>query len=264
MSQSDKDTPKIFSVDFIENTTKNTACQFHNAYELCYFSAGSRTYIVNEEVYDAVPCSFILIPPYVQHSTCGTEAVTRTVIYFNKELLLDYFSEAFTDVLISELSMPIFSLTVGYEGFSRTVEQLQAAYSEHRESSAALFLAELLLAVREAKRIPPKQKSETVQSTVARALKYIESNFYSIESLDEIAKELRVSLSYLEASFRKNTGISLMQYVIKTRINYASRLLLEGKKSITEISLLCGFNSSTHFSNTFKKHTGVSPRAYRG
>ena len=264
MSQSDKDEPKIFSVDFIANTTKNTACQFHNAYELCFFSAGSRTYIVNEEVYDAVPCSFILIPPYVQHSTCGTEAVTRTVIYFTKELLLDYFSESFTRELLSELSEPIFSLTASADAFSHTVEELKCAYSEHRKASAVLCLARLLEIAREAKRIPAKQKSETVQSTVTRALKYIETNFGSIESLKEIADELRVSLSYLEASFRKNTGISLMQYVIKTRINYASRLLLEGKKSITEISLLCGFNSSTHFSNTFKKHTGVSPRAYRG
>ncbi len=264
MTQSDKDTPKIFSVDFIANTTKNTACQFHNAYELCYFSAGSRTYIVNEEVYDAMPCSFILIPPYVQHSTCGTEAVTRTVIYFTKSFLLEYFSEAFTHELLSELLVPIFSLTASDDAFFRTVEEIKRAHSEHRKANAALCLAKLLETVRESKRIPAKQKSETVQSTVTRALKYIEANFSGIESLQEIADELRVSLSYLEASFRKNTGISLMQYVIKTRINYASKLLLEGKKSITEISLLCGFNSSTHFSNTFKKHMGVSPRAYRG
>ena len=264
MMQSNNDAPKIFSVDFIKNTTQNTACQFHNAYELCFFSSGSRTYIVNEEVYDAVPCSFILIPPYIQHSTCGTEAVTRTVIYFTEGFLLDYFSEAFSYELLSDLSVPIFSITSYDDGFFHIVEELKSAHSEHRKSTAALCLARLLEAVRDAKRIPAKPRSETVQSTVTRALKYIETNFSSIESLQEIADELRVSLSYLEASFRKNTGISLMQYVIKTRINYASRLLLEGKKSITEISLLCGFNSSTHFSNTFKKHTGVSPRTYRG
>ena len=263
MPKSNNEMPKIFSVDFAVNTTKNTACQFHNAYELCVFSSGSRTYILNEEVYDAAPSSFILIPPYIQHSTCGTDAVTRTVIYFTGEFLLDYFSEEFTRALLSELSTPIFSLISQDTDFLHTVEELKSAHQEHRKAKAALCLAELLLTAREAKRIPAKQKSETVQNTVTRALKYIETNFGNIENLQEIADELRVSLSYLEASFRKNTGISLMQYVIKTRINYASRLLLEGKKSITEISLLSGFNSSTHFSNTFKKHTGVSPRAYR-
>ena len=255
--------PKIFSVDFVENTTKNTACQFHGTYEICFFFTGSRTYIVNEQVYDAKPYSFIIIPPYVQHSTCGTDAATRTVIYFNRAFLEDYFSEKFITELLAGLSAPLFGLTHPEGDFPRIAEALKIVYFQHRKTDAALYLGQLLQSVKSAKQLPAKQKSETVQNTVTRALKYIENKFGTLENLQEIASELRVSLSYLEASFRKSTGISLMQYVIKTRINYAAKLLLENKKSITEIAFICGFNSATHFSNTFKKHTGVSPRAYR-
>ncbi len=263
MQKTDTNEPKIFSVDFVENTTKNTACQFHATYELCFFSAGNRTYIANEQVYDAKPYSFIIVPPFVQHSTCGTEAATRTVVYFNRAFLEDYFSENFIDELLAGLSAPLFAQTYSEGDFPCLVEALKIAYFQHRKANAALYLGQLLQAVKSAKQLPAKQKSETVQNTVTRALKYIENKFETLENLQEIANELRVSLSYLEASFRKSTGISLMQYVIKTRINYAAKLLLEKKKSITEIALICGFNSATHFSNTFKKHTGVSPRAYR-
>lgn len=254
--------PKTFSVDFVANTTKNTACQFHNAYELCFFFAGTRTYIVNEQIYDAEPYSLIIIPPYMQHSTCGTEAVTRAVVYFTKSFLLDYFSENFTQELLLKLSSPFFARTSDNE-FSRLIERIKTAHSEHRKTDAALCLAQLLQMANTAEQIPAKQKSEMVQNTITRALKYIETNFSEIRNLEEIAKKLKISLSYLEASFRKSTGTSLMQFVIKTRLNHATKLLLETKKSIAEISLLCGFHSSTHFSNTFKKHMGHSPRAYR-
>lgn len=252
-----------FSMDFATNTMKNTACQFHHSYEICFFTAGHRTYIINEEIYDAVPNSIIIIPPYVQHSTCGTEAATRIVVYFTEQLLTEFFSKTFIKELLNELSAPLCALTQPSDNIVTIIEALRQAYFNNNQTQIALNLALLLTSAKNAQQMPINQKDNTSQGTITRAISYIENHFCTISSLNEIATHLHISLSYLEALFRKSVGISLMQYIIKSKINYAAKLLLETKKNITEISIECGFNSSTHFSNTFKKHTGVSPRTYR-
>lgn len=252
-----------FSVDFVANTMKNTACQFHHCYEICFFTAGHRTYIINEEFYDVTPNSIVIIPPYVQHSTCGTAAATRTVVYFTESFLSDYFSKPFVEELLCGLTSPFCAFTQPSENVALLMETLRNAYFQNNRTRAALHLGLLLTTAKSAQQMPLKEKESISQSTVTRAISYIENHFCTLSSLNELASDLHISLSYLEAIFRKSMGISLMQYIIKSKINYAAKLLLETKKSITEISIECGFNSSTHFSNTFKKHTGVSPREYR-
>jgi methylphosphotriester-DNA--protein-cysteine methyltransferase len=62
--------------------------------------------------------------------------------------------------------------------------------------------------------IPRKEKEDATQWIVARTISFVENNLTSLDSLKEIANSLHISLSYLEATFRKNMGISLMQYII--------------------------------------------------
>lgn len=254
---------KIFSVDHVACTMKNTACQFHQSYEICFFSGGHRTYMIDNSVYEISQNSVIVIPPYTQHSTCGTTAATRTVIYFSKNFLSEYFSPNFIKTLLEEFTTPFCAITQSSDNIAVLVDKLRKNHPQSQLSNTALHLALLLNAIKSAQRLPQKGKENIAQNIVLRAITYIEKNFSNILSLNEIANSLRVSLSYLEANFKKSTGLSLMQYIIKSKINYAAKLLLDTKKSITEISIECGFNSSTHFSNTFKKHMGASPREYR-
>ena len=254
---------KDFSVDFIANTMKNTACQFHRTYELCFFSSGHRTYRVNDETYDVTPNTVLIIPPYTQHSTLGTTAATRTVVYFTEESLKEYFSAEFTQELLQGFSSPFCVLTQPRENVHLLIENLRNCYFQNQNSGAALYLAMLLNGVKSAQPLPKKEKDEPAQNIVFRAIALVEERLTSLTSLQEISNALHISLSYLEANFRKNMGISLMQYIIKSKINYAMKRLLNTQDSVLEIAKECGFHSSTHFSNTFKKHTGFSPREYR-
>ncbi|HPH20541.1 MAG TPA: helix-turn-helix transcriptional regulator, partial [Haliscomenobacter sp.] len=59
------------------------------------------------------------------------------------------------------------------------------------------------------------------------------------------------------------TGFSPLHYLINLRIAEAIKLLRQTKMSLTDIAFDTGFYSSQHFSSTFKKLTGYTPRAYR-
>jgi AraC-like DNA-binding protein len=82
-----------------------------------------------------------------------------------------------------------------------------------------------------------------------------------------------ITLQYVEQSFSptENTGvtlydkykISIMQYVLKKRMNLAKELLKNKNNSITKVSLECGFSDIEYFSRTFKNETGLSPTKWR-
>ncbi|WP_290884060.1 helix-turn-helix transcriptional regulator [Fischerella sp.] len=63
--------------------------------------------------------------------------------------------------------------------------------------------------------------------------------------------------------FKQAMGLTPRQYVIRCRIETAKRLLAKWELSITEISDRLGFTSHSHFTTFFRKHTGITPTAYR-
>ena len=63
--------------------------------------------------------------------------------------------------------------------------------------------------------------------------------------------------------FKEKIGLTVMDYILKTRVTMAKELLCKTDLSVTEISESCGFSSISFFSRTFKNETGVSPLKYK-
>ena len=84
---------------------------------------------------------------------------------------------------------------------------------------------------------------------------------YDNISLNEIAKEKNISVSYIKFLFTMYSGTAPKVYYSKLRCNEAIKLLLKGL-SPTEISYLMNFSSPNYFSEFFKKKTGMSPKKY--
>ena len=57
--------------------------------------------------------------------------------------------------------------------------------------------------------------------------------------------------------------MTVMEYVLKTRIVMASEMLKKERCSVTEVSSRCGFSSVSYFSRVFKREVGISPLEYR-
>lgn len=92
---------------------------------------------------------------------------------------------------------------------------------------------------------------------------YIIKNISEPIKTEEIAKALYVSRSYLSTIFKKETGISLNNYIHRIKIDKSKELLLDNSKSITLISDYLGYSSSSHFNRVFKQIIGVTPTEYR-
>lgn len=104
------------------------------------------------------------------------------------------------------------------------------------------------------------QKNEELVRTLTD---YLDRHYAEPLTLDQISAAMHMSISHLSHLFKRETGVSPMQYVIHRRIGEAQSLLMETRLPIHSIEERLGFGSSCHFTAMFKKYVGISPREYR-
>ena len=118
------------------------------------------------------------------------------------------------------------------------------------------------------KTIINEYKKTIVQSTkdyylINSVSDYIEKHISERMKWDEFSTALGMSKEYFFIKFKKNTGISCIDYVNEKRIEYACYLIKNTRENISAIAYETGFGSLANFNMVFKKHLGVSPRSYR-
>ncbi|MDT8337311.1 MAG: AraC family transcriptional regulator [Candidatus Izemoplasmatales bacterium] len=100
-------------------------------------------------------------------------------------------------------------------------------------------------------------------SNIKKIILYIRKNLTYKISLDDIAIDLFITKEHLSRLFKKEMGITISEYIIKAKIQEAKKLLKQTDYNILDIAVLLNFANSSHFSNSFKKITGLSPSDYR-
>ncbi|HMV43530.1 MAG TPA: AraC family transcriptional regulator, partial [Leptospiraceae bacterium] len=104
-----------------------------------------------------------------------------------------------------------------------------------------------------------KIKAEDIEIVKSHIL----SNLGSEISIDTLAFHLSMSKFYFLKEFKKATGITPYQYILKIKLEEAKRFLQETEKSLVEISLELGFSDQSHFTRTFTKQFGITPGVYK-
>lgn len=97
---------------------------------------------------------------------------------------------------------------------------------------------------------------------VLRIIEFMKRNISSNLSLEELCSFFNVGRTYLALTFKKRTGMGVIEYFRNMKIEQAKILVREGKYNLTEISEQLGYSSIHYFSRHFKKATGVTPTDY--
>lgn len=92
---------------------------------------------------------------------------------------------------------------------------------------------------------------------------YIQDNFNKKITIEDICKEVNFSRNYLSTLFKKETGITITEYLTRTRINYSKHLLINSNLSLLEIALEAGFEGQSYFTRVFKKEMNMTPKQFR-
>ncbi len=98
---------------------------------------------------------------------------------------------------------------------------------------------------------------------IRTCLDYIDFFYRNPITLHDLAALNSVTEQYLSSLFRKELGVTFVDYLNRTRVTHAKSLLQVTQLSIQEVAARCGFNDSSYFCRIFKKYNGLSPIQYR-
>lgn len=104
---------------------------------------------------------------------------------------------------------------------------------------------------------------EHLNSMVSRTKHIMYTNIDKSIDLIKIANELGVSYSKFRLDFKKQTGVSPLQYYLLLKIEKSKELLLNTEKNQQEIAFELGFESDYYFNRLFKRKTGLAPGKFR-
>ncbi len=150
------------------------------------------------------------------------------------------------------------ALADNFKTLPRVVDETQGIFHDMLEvkklsSMKEIFLTEKLFALYRSLFI------EKTGSHHTRAVKhFIDTNYISDIHVKEIANSLGLDRRYLSRIFKKDYGITIQEYILKTRFRHAKELLNKGV-SVKQTALSVGYKDPLLFSRMYKKHTGVSP-----
>lgn len=94
----------------------------------------------------------------------------------------------------------------------------------------------------------------------AKAREYIEKNYSNSNlSIDDISRHLLLNQTYLRRMFKSEVNMTIMDFLIKTRMDKARELVINTQYKIADIGKMVGYGDPSYFSKSFKKYHGVSP-----
>lgn len=99
--------------------------------------------------------------------------------------------------------------------------------------------------------------------SVVDVKEYLDQNFSSRITLDDLATRFYINKYYLTRVFKEQYGQSITAYLQNVRITHAKQLLRFTDKTVEEIGLECGLGQLHYFSRVFKEVEGVAPSVYR-
>jgi len=122
------------------------------------------------------------------------------------------------------------------------------------------FLVDHIRNMTDPQRTPLRQRLGTSQPKLTEAVILMEANLEDKFTIEELSDLVGLSRRQVERLFSRYLNSTPSQYYQKLCLRNARRLLLQTNTPITEISIICGFNTAPHFSHCYKNMFGITPR----
>lgn len=146
------------------------------------------------------------------------------------------------------------------------VEETEVSCPHGRSYFEALAHALVVsMLVRWHERRPPlKGNVPAVRWGIREAIGRLESDFSERISVSELARTAKLSVDYFGAAFRRATGTTPHQYLLRVRLNRARAMMTQKPRPLplAEIALACGFADQTHFCRHFRRYLGMTPTEF--
>ena len=235
-------------------------CKSFNGYLMIYTSEGSSLLSYGQENFTLTPNTILLIhcnTPFqleLKQSTCWK----ADLLMLNGLCMASYYKSITSDHQHVFTSYPALNTTL----LIHKLYDLVTESTPTNEFVISKIVTDLLTNL-----ILTKEMSQTTLPNVPKYLlqikDYFDSDYHIHINLDELAKTYHVSKYKIIRDFQTYYHCSPISYLIDKRLSEAKKLLIETDDPICEIACVVGIDNINHFTNLFKKNTGLTPSCYR-
>ncbi len=225
---------------------------------LIYFQEGEIEYDFGEFRFKASPGKVIRLPSGIPYSgrKLGDGPITYYCVDFKTQSRYDY----------KDFPLPFSFLPEDGAYVLATFQKMEACQRNHSFCSAMdckSMLLTLLSAM--AKDFAIYHCHYDHYSNIMRYTEYLNENFSRTDlRISDLANHFHLSETHMRRIFKKELGVSPVEYLAEIRMGNAKRLLATQRNlSIGQVALECGYTSIYYFSNTFRDKVGCSPSTYR-
>lgn len=246
----------------------------HTYYEIIFILKGFGVHNINGNTYPYEQGDIFLLGPEDFHSFDIQSITEFCFIRFNESYSKTdtdkYWQQIFQSLLFTSTQSrgSIVHDKQEKEKLHQLLKVLENEYdnphSAHFEILRDSLMRSILLIL--ARNLSQQTPAKSEESNAAEAiLRYIKQHIYEPEklSMERIAEEFHLAPTYVSIFFKKQTGESLKQFIIKHRIKLIETRLLYSSMTLTEIAHEFGFTDESHFCKQFRKYTGNNPTAFR-
>jgi len=99
--------------------------------------------------------------------------------------------------------------------------------------------------------------------SVVAARQYVRAHFSEAVTMRIAAQAVHLSPSHFCRLFRRSTGLKFTEYLCRTRVEAAKRLVLNSRVRVSDAAMAAGFRDLSHFNHMFKRYSGMTPQEYR-
>ena len=157
------------------------------------------------------------------------------------------------------------TLPARYEDIAASVQKVCLRHQKHQEEKRLQDYGKNWLANQAEQRSEAEREAESRSPAEIseRCVQYILDHIGDCEmTVSDVANHVYLNPIYLNRIFKKEKGISLSQWIIKERMELASKLMLTTDRPAVEIAYQTGYNNYPYFSTVFKKYFGKTPSQY--
>jgi AraC family transcriptional regulator len=110
---------------------------------------------------------------------------------------------------------------------------------------------------------PRTYRGGLTPSRLRKVTELVEAKIDDDLSLEEMAESVELSRAHFSQMFRKSTGQSPHQFVLRHRVEHAKEILRSEELRVLDVAIACGFKTQQLFARVFRQMCGISPREYR-
>lgn len=248
-------------------------------FSLLFVKKGRGKYTIDEQTFDVQAHAIYFTNPSNYRTFAWDDIQDIYLLTFDETFLKKYISpDIFQDFpfLLTETIQPKIATDQFYQSVEHIYLQIQQEYKEHSASKYKIIghlLAVLLYKIKayfwqDYNPIYEGDRSSQIVKSFKQALEkhYRDLSNEKADTLFKVqdyAQALHLHPNYLSHVIKMKTGKPIAVWIADKTIAEAKSLLQNSEVAVKEIAYKLGFSETAHFSNFFKKHTGVSPLQYR-